>query len=293
MAPSVVSIHSHLTKDGVVGDASGSGVVLTADGEILTNAHVVAGASAIHVILPGETEPRVAVLVAADAPRDLAIIRIEADGLRPVTFADPEDIRVGDAVVSVGYALDLDGDPSVSVGIVSALHRTSSDATKALKGLVQTDAAISSGNSGGPLVNALGQVVGITTFIATDEPGISANGVGFAISNAEVLPEIDRLRAMVGTTPAPDGYVGVSLTDRDDGGVGALVAEVVAGSPAATAGLAVDDVVISADGQPVTGQDGLVAVIRAHRAGDRLVLEVLRGGSRRTVTVTLVERPAD
>ena len=116
---------------------------------------------------------------ATDASRDLALLRIDAEGLTPATFADPGDVRVGDDVVAVGYALDLDGDPSVTVGIVSALDRTSADETKSLKGLIQTDAPISSGNSGGALVNSLGQVVGITTFVAVTEQGTTANDIGF------------------------------------------------------------------------------------------------------------------
>ena len=222
-------------------------------------------------------------------------LRIEADGLQPATFADPADIHVGDAVVSVGYALDLDGDPTVAVGIVSALNRASSDATKALKGLIQTDAAISSGNSGGPLVNALGQVVGITTFIALDQPGVSANGVGFAISNAEVLPQIEQLRAAAvtqGSQPS-EAFLGVALADRLDGGTGALVQEVVPASAAAEAGLQVGDIVLSVDDEAVTGRAGLIATIRDHAPGDRVTLSVRRDDDVISLDVTLGARPTE
>ncbi|MDO8390271.1 MAG: trypsin-like peptidase domain-containing protein [Actinomycetota bacterium] len=294
IAPSVVSIHAQVSRDGVLGAGSGSGVVLTADGEILTNAHVVADATTVTVLVPGETEPRPAVLLAIDEVHDLALLRIEADGLRPATFADPADIHVGDAVVSVGYALDLDGDPTVAVGIVSALHRASSDATKALKGLIQTDAAISSGNSGGPLVNALGQVVGITTFIALDQPGVSANGVGFAISNAEALPQIEQLRAAATqAVPPAEAFLGVSLADRIDGGTGALVQEVVAGSAAADAGLQVGDIVLAVDEEDVSGRAALIATIRGHVPQDHITLSVRRDGDDFTLTVTLGTRPTE
>lgn len=295
VAPSVVSIHAQVERDGVLGAGSGSGVVLTVDGEILTNAHVVADATAVTVLVPGETEPRPAVVLATDEVHDLALLRIEADGLQPATFADPADIHVGDAVVSVGYALDLDGDPTVAVGIVSALNRASSDATKALKGLIQTDAAISSGNSGGPLVNALGQVVGITTFIALDQPGVSANGVGFAISNAEVLPQIEQLRAAAvtqGSQPS-EAFLGVALADRLDGGTGALVQEVVPASAAADAGLQVGDIVLSVDDEAVTGRAGLIATIRDHAPGDRVTLSVRRDDDLLSLDVTLGARPTE
>jgi len=293
VAPSVVSIHAMVTRDGVQGAGSGSGVVLTADGEILTNAHVVADATSVTVRVPGETEAREAVVLATDPSHDLALLRIDADGLRPATFAHPDDIRVGDAVVSVGYALDLDGDPTVAVGIVSALDRASSDATMALKGLIQTDAAISSGNSGGPLVNSAGEVLGITTFIALDEPGVSANGVGFAISNAEVLPRIEQLRAQASGAERVEAFLGVSTADRLDGGTGALVQEVVADSAAAKAGLQVGDIVMAVDGEPITGQSALIATIRGHQATDEVTLSVRRNGELLQVPVTLGVRPAD
>jgi S1-C subfamily serine protease len=293
IGPSVVSI------DVVAGGAegvlrgSGTGVVLTADGEIVTNAHVVEGATSVRVRLPGETEPRIATVLISDPARDLALLRIDADALRPAEFADPADIRVGDEVAAVGFALGLDGDPSVTVGIVSALHRTSADEQKALKNLIQTDAPISSGNSGGPLVNSLGQVVGIITFVAVADLGSQANDLGFAISNAELLPNIERLREEVDGGLAPIGFLGVQLAPRDDGGSGALVTDVVADSPADAAGLLVGDAVVSIDGVPITGEAGLVATIRDHAPGDEITIDLRRDGEPITVTATLAPRPPD
>lgn len=293
IGPSVVSVSAITSSGEMVGRSGGSGVVLTSDGEIITNAHVVDGAVTISVRVPGETEPRGAVVLASDPSADLALLRIDADGLVPAGFADPTDIRVGDDVVAVGYALGLDGDPSVTAGIVSALDRTSADETVALKGLIQTDAPISSGNSGGPLVNALGQVVGITTFVATSDATTAANSLGFAISNAELLPTIDALRAAAGGELAADGYLGVAFDDRIDGGSGALITEVVPGSPADEAGLQVGDSIVAIDDTPVTGRAGLVAVIRSCSPGDEVTIEVRRGGREITMTATLSERPID
>lgn len=294
VAPSVVSVHVDAARDGVAGQAAGTGIVVTADGEIITNAHVVEGASAVQVRLPGESEPRPAAVLAVDAAHDLALLRIDATGLRPVTFAAPEDLRVGDPVVAVGYALDLDGDPTVTSGIVSALHRTSSDAERLLTDLVQTDAPISSGNSGGPLVNSRGEVVGVTTFVATGGGADSANSLGFAISTAVVLTTVESLRASAsGAADRPLGYLGVSLDARNDGGSGALITDVAAGSPADLAGLRTGDAVVDIDGEPLAGGPALAAAVRAHDPGDEVHLGVVRDGARRTVTVVLGERPAD
>ena len=146
IGPSVVHVSAITSNGALVGASTGSGVVLTADGEIITNAHVVGGGASVSVRLPGESEPREATVVALDESRDLALLHIDADSLVPAVFADPGDVRVGDDVVAVGFALDLDGDPSVTVGIVSALGRASVNETTALKGLIQTDAPINRGN---------------------------------------------------------------------------------------------------------------------------------------------------
>ncbi|MFM9112577.1 MAG: S1C family serine protease, partial [Actinomycetota bacterium] len=166
LADSVVTISSVVDDGFESGEATGTGVVLTADGEILTNAHVVDGASEVRVRFAGETEPRMAKVTASEIGNDLALLKIDATGLKPVTFAQPDTVRVGDTVVAIGYALALDGGPTVTSGIISALKRTIVTDSGALNGLIQTDAPISSGNSGGPLVNLRGEVVGINTAVA-------------------------------------------------------------------------------------------------------------------------------
>ena len=293
VGPSVVSVDTLTELNGSVLRGSGTGIVLTADGEIVTNAHVVDGAATVTVRLPGETEPRRATVVASDTARDLALLRVDAVGLHPAAFADSSDIRVGDPVVAVGFALALDGDPSVTAGVVSALHRTSADPVRALKGLIQTDTPISSGNSGGPLVNSLGQVVGVVTFVATADNGSQANNLGFAISNEELLPSIDRLRASVSVPAEAAGFLGVKLAPRIDGGTGARVASVTAGSGADRAGIEVDDVVIAVDGVTITGDAGLVATIRDLSPGDTVRVDLVRDGNALTVTATLGARPSD
>jgi putative serine protease PepD len=292
VAPSVVAVQTNLVVDGRRGESMGTGLIITSNGEILTNAHVVGEAKTVHVRLNGESEPREAAVVIADPSRDLALLRVDVDGLAAATFAATSDVRIGDEVLAIGYALDLDGDPTVTLGIVSSLDRTLSTESATLKGLIQTDAAISSGNSGGPLVNALGRVVGITTLVSSTDVGSTANGLGFAISTAELLPAIEQLRAMATGQPSASGYLGVELDRRRDGGSGALVSSVVAGSAAAKAGIEVGDVVVAVDDTPITGQAGLVATIRNLQPGDKVVVSLVRDGAPLEVTATLGERPS-
>ena len=290
--PSVVTITS-ITEGGTSpGRATGTGIVITSDGDILTNDHVVDGADKVSVLFAGDTEPTPATVLAVDVGNDLALIHVDKTGLTPAVFADPSSIDIGDEVVAVGFALDLDGGPTVTRGIVSALNRTIVSGDGALDGLIQTDTAISSGNSGGPLVNTRGQVIGINTAVFQSSSEVAANNVGFSISVAEALPVIEELRAQANGQARTEGYLGVSVLDRQDGGLGAMIAEVSPGSPADLAGMKVDDVVIEADGSPVDGQPALVAAIRDKSPGDSIKIDVLRDGERITLTATLIERPA-
>jgi len=291
VAPSVVTISADVEGPLGSGGSIGTGVITTSDGEILTNAHVVEDATEIRVRLAGETEPRLATLLAADAGNDLALLRIAGDDFVPATFADPESMRIGDDVVAIGFALDLDGAPSVTQGIVSALDRTIVTASGALDGLVQTDAAISSGNSGGPLVNALGQVVGINTAVARGDATVAATNIGFAISVGEALPIVESLREQSEGEARDEGYLGVGLDDRRDGGQGAIIAQVEADTPAAAAGLEAGDIVIAVEGAAIDGGAGLVAAVRDQEPGDELEIQILRGSEMITITVVLADRP--
>lgn len=291
VAPSVVTISADIESPFGSGGSIGTGVITTSDGEIVTNAHVVADATEIRVRLAGETEPRMATLLSADPGNDLALLRLDGDGYVPATFAEPGSVRIGDEVVAIGFALDLDGAPSVTLGIVSALERTIETAGGALDGLIQTDAAISSGNSGGPLVNALGEVVGINTAVARSDAMTAASNIGFAISGAEAIPVIESLRRQADGEQRQEGYLGVNLGDRSDGGQGAVISAVDEGTPAAAAGIESGDIVVAIDDQAIDGASGLVAAIRDNEPGDELEIVVLRGGERLTLTAILTNRP--
>ena len=165
------------------GQAAGTGIVLDSDGHILTNAHVVEGASDISVTLSGESRSRAATLVATDPAADIAVLHVDdTSGLAAAPLAAAGTTQVGDDVVAIGNALALEGGLTVTEGIVSALDRSIGTDSGTLSGLIQTDAAISSGNSGGPLVNAAGEVVGMNTAVAASGGGVEASNIGFAIS---------------------------------------------------------------------------------------------------------------
>ncbi len=292
IAPSVVTI-TNTTEDG--GD-TGTGIIVSSDGEIITNNHVVEGSTDLKVRLAGATDAVKATILSTDPGNDLALIKlVNASGLTAATFADPTSIAVGDTVVAVGYALALDGGPSVTSGIVSALNRTLTDSDGALDGLIQTDAAISSGNSGGPLINLNGQVIGVNTAVYNGGGQTAANNIGFAIGVAEVQRVVKILRndstGNSSNSARTQGYLGIALGDRTDGGSGAVVTEVQADSPADKAGLKVNDIVVAINGTTVTGQGSLIAVIRDAAPGDTVSLTIDRNGTKKTLSATLVARP--
>jgi putative serine protease PepD len=266
-------------------------VVVDEAGEILTNAHVVADATEIRVRLAGETEPIEAEVVATDVGNDLALLQVDADDLVPAEFAPDGDVKLGDDVVAIGFALDLDGEPSVTQGIVSALDRTLRTSDGAIDRLIQTDAAISSGNSGGPLVDTDGLVIGINTAVARSDATTAATNVGFAIAIEEVEDVLAALRDRAGGAPRSEGFLGVSLDDRSDGGQGALITEVADDSPASDVGLEQGDVILSVDDSTTDGAAGVVAAVRDHEPGDEVEVVVVRDGEEQTFEVVLAERP--
>ena len=197
--PSVVTVQTTIqVNQGFrtgVGEAAGTGIILTADGEILTNAHVVADATSITVTLHGETTPRKATLIGADTANDVALIKVSGvSGLTPAAIGDSSTVAVGDDAVAIGNALALQGDVTVTRGIISALDRSIDVENGTLNNLIQTDAAISSGNSGGPLVNAAGQVIGMNTAGATSSQSVNAENIGFAIPISHAMTIVAQLR---------------------------------------------------------------------------------------------------
>jgi putative serine protease PepD len=290
VAPSVVTISATVSGGFGSGESVGTGVIISSDGDVLTNAHVVEGATTVQVRLMNETEPRAGRVLASDAENDLALVKIDLTGLTAAVFADPDSTRLGDPVIAIGYALNLDGGPSVTLGIVSALDRTITTENGALNALIQTDAAISSGNSGGPLVNEQGQVVGINTAVARGDNSTAANNIGFAISTKEVLRVLEVLRTQAAGGSRQQGYLGVGLTDRTDGGQGAVIANVEPGSPADQAGIEEGDVILSIDDQAITGRAGMIAVVRDAQPGETIDITLERDGETITTEATLAER---
>ena len=289
--PSVVQVTSQLAQ----GTAIGTGFVINADGEILTNAHVVTGATVVRVRLAGESQAREVQVVGADATNDVALLKVTGvDKLAPVKLGSVSQVQVGDPVVAIGYALGLRGEPTITTGIVSGTDRT----LDTLTGLIQTDTAINPGNSGGPLVDAAGLVIGINTAklsgngasgSSSSEPGFE--NVGFAITIDDATKIADRLRT--GAPVASAGYLGVGTVDSTDGGLGAQIQTVEAGTPAAVAGLQPGDVIVGVDGNAVSGQADLGRAIRAAGPGGTIKLTIDRSGAKQDVTVTLATRPAN
>ncbi len=277
--PSVVAI----AVTGRQGGGAGSGVILTPDGEVLTNAHVVEGARTIRVTLFGENDARSAEVIGLDSANDLALVRIQnASGLPAAELGSSASLAVGDDVVAVGNALGLRGDPSVTRGIVSGLGRS----LDSLSGLIQTDAAINPGNSGGPLVDAGGRVVGINTAVA----GRVGQNIGFAIPIDGARPVIERLRT--GAPARAAAFLGITTSDTEDGSRGAQVVEITAGGPADKAGLRAGDRIVTIAGTPVVGSSELVGILRQQLApGQQVPVTVVRDGSELALTVTLGERP--
>jgi serine protease Do len=281
------------------GGSLGSGFLISPDGYIVTNNHVVAPArddavvEAITVTLNDGTEYE-AELVGRDAPSDLAVLRIRPRGTLPfVRFGDSRQTRVGDWVIAIGNPFTLGG--TVTAGIVSALHRNIGAGN--YDRYIQTDAPINSGNSGGPMFDLQGNVIGINTALISPTGGNV--GIGFAIPAEQARPIVETL--MRGER-VRRGYMGVSLQRLDAGiaaalGIeanrGELIRGVTPGGPAARAGIAQGDVVISVNGQPVTQEQSLSYLVSNIPVGSRVPMEVIRGGQRRTVTVVLAERPSD
>lgn len=193
--PSIVNVHVSMRVGQATRTAAGTGIILTTSGEVITNAHVVNNASAIAVTLTGQTQARAARLVGLNTREDVALLQISvASGLVAASLGTASPVDVGDEAIAVGYSLDMPGPPSVSRGIISAVGRSFESGSSVFTGLIQTDAAISSGNSGGALVNAQGEVIGITTFVAAPNEATAEN-LNFAIPIDKAMAIVTQIRA--------------------------------------------------------------------------------------------------
>ncbi len=286
-----ITVTTQAPADGPMGSgtaqAQGSGFVYDSSGHVITNAHVVDGAESAKVrFADGKTYD--ATVVGVDASTDLAVLKVEApsSALHPLELADSSQAAVGDVVVAIGSPFGLEN--SVTTGIVSALGRSMKAPNGyTITGSIQTDAAINHGNSGGPLLDLDGKVVGVNAQIESESGG--NDGVGFAIPSSTVKSIVAQI---LEDGSVQHAYLGVSVTAAADGTAGAQLAEVRSGTPAAEAGLQAGDVLTAVDGDAVSSAAALQSAIDARKPGDRVILDYLRDGAHRTVTVTLGTRPS-
>lgn len=279
---------------GTRGEGEGSGVILSSDGLIMTNNHVIAGGGTDGKLLvafsDGSTAP--ATLVGTDPTSDIAVIKVDGkSGLTPIELGSSEDVKVGEEVVAIGSPLGLAG--TVTAGIVSALDRPVSTSGETgnqntVIDAIQTDAAINPGNSGGALVNMEGQLVGINTAIATAGGQGGSIGLGFAIPVDQARRIADEL---VKTGKATQAIIGVQVAAKDATG-GATVVDVTGGGPAEKAGIPKGAVVTKVDDRVITSGDALIAAIRSHAPGDKVSVTYKDpSGNSKTVDVELGTAP--
>ena len=280
-----------------VPQGSGSGFVWNKQGHIVTNFHVIYGASSIKVTLADRSEYRAA-LIGADPDHDLAVLQIQApdEALVPVTVGTSHDLRVGQKVLAIGNPFGLDH--TLTTGVVSALGRTiRSMSNRTIEGVVQTDAAINPGNSGGPLLDGIGRLIGVNTQIVS--PSGAFAGIGFAVpvdTVNRIVPELIKygklIRPGLGVSLVPDAMA------KRWGIKGLIIGKVTRGGPADRAGLKgaretmtgrveLGDIILAVAGKPVDSVDDLMDVMEDHKVGEKVTVEILRGKKREQVTVTL------
>jgi S1-C subfamily serine protease len=311
--PAVVNVTTDVYQaDGSSGQGIGTGFIVREDGVIVTNCHVVEGGSKLTVFLSDEDRSEYeARLIGADCLNDLAVLDIDETGLPTVPLGDSDDLRLGQRVVALGYALGLEGGPTVTTGIVSSLDRTievpdpncqSCDTIDTPQGpvpartypsVIQTDAAINPGNSGGPLVDIAGNVVGINS-----AGNNRAENIGFAIKIAFVR---DTIESSIEDPLAATGYLGVSTAaitadlrfqQNLEVDSGAYVVGTLADGPADDVGIGEGDVIVSLDGKAIATPEELGNVLDGLKPGDRVAVELVEpGGGSRTVEVELAVRP--
>ena len=300
--PAVVSLIAELKLRDFFGrvftdSQSGSGVIFRSDGYILTNQHVVANFRDITVTLDDGRQFE-AEVVGMDELTDLAVLKIDGEGFPVLPLGDPSRVRVGDWVIAIGNALAMPGGPTVTVGVISALDRVFQvRSDHQLYGLIQTDASINQGNSGGPLLNLQGEVVGISTAIARgDSTGNTVEGIGFAVGMDTAIPVADEL-IEEGEVKWP--WLGVLLSDLDpqmaaEVGVtireGVLISDLLRDGPAWRAGIRRGDVVVAMGGQPLRTVTHMIKVLRhEHEVGEKVEVKLFRDKREMTLEVTFGE----
>lgn len=288
VSPSVVNIDVANAQ----GQGSGSGVIIRADGHILTNNHVVDGAAQVEVTLPNGAQLE-AEVVGTDPSSDLAVLKVDSDADLPVPAFAERAPRTGEAAIAVGSPFGLEG--TVTAGVVSALNRSLPGQQAPLVDMIQTDAAINPGNSGGALANGDGEIIGINTAILS--PTGSNDGIGFAIPIVTALPVAEQLieqgfveHAQLGVQgqdvdPAVAELYGLAADE------GALIVEVVPGSAADDAGMQRGDIVTALDGEAVDSMATLAGRVRAHEPGNSVEIAIVRDDDEQTLTVTLGRAP--
>jgi len=309
--PAVVDVNTSIADPlGGRVQGAGTGMVVTSTGQVLTNNHVIAGATSIRITIAGHSGTYAAQVVGADPADDVALLQIQGvSGLPTVTLADSSNLTVGQEVVAIGNALGQGGTPTVTEGTISGLGRSINVAddrgsSEHLTGLIQTDAPIQPGDSGGPLVNSAGQVVGMLTAAARGSFGQPAARVGFAIPTGTALGIVNQIRAghassdiILGQT----GFLGVVVRDMDaaaaaqlglDVTTGALVVGVNLGSPAAGAGIRQDAVITEIDGHKIASTTELGSTLHQHKPGDQVRVTWVDRTGTHTATVSLIAGPA-
>jgi S1-C subfamily serine protease len=287
--PAIVQVKVEKGRTG-----SGSGVIFRSDGHLLTNAHVVEGATSVTVILSTGLQV-VAQVVGSDPNTDTAVVKIDGGPYPVADLGSSADLRAGQEAIAIGSPLGLTGGPSVTVGVVSALHRSvRTRGGQSLVDMIQTDAPIAAGSSGGALLDGAGRVIGVTTAVAVTDAG--AEGFGFATPIEAAKSAAEQLMT---TGKVVTVWLGVEGSDLDAATAqslhingGALVERVKADSPAERAGLAARDVIVAINGKPVTSMGMLVVAVRAHAPGEVCTLDVVRDNAHHGMKVTVAERPS-
>ena len=297
---SLISMFGRQTQ-ATTAQASGSGIIISEDGYILTNNHIVSTSSdnsfyevseatKVTVTLFGDETEYEAKIIGTDEQTDLAVIKIDKTGLTKAEFADSDNIKVGEFAMAVGNPLGLES--SITCGVVSAVNREVTDSDGKTYTLIQTDAAINAGNSGGALVNSQGQVIGINT-LKLEGTGIEGMGFAIPINSTE-----DITSQLIQYSKVKRPYIGITGMDLDEETakannlvVGVYVKAIDDFSAAEKAGLRIGDVIIEADGQKITTMDELNEIKNSHQIGDEMTVKVNRNGEERDLTITLGEQP--